>query len=251
VGVDRRERIEAAVKAIAALRFDGLVTLERAVMVAERTETMHVSWEGQAATKLTVYVGRHERLGGVPAYEAVVDLLHRRGIAGATVLLGVDGTIDGVRRRARFFAANTDVPLLVVAVGSAQRVAAAIDALDDPIFTLERVSKGPVGTPWEKLTLYSSEPTGAHLRLVRALRKGGAAGATCLRGIWGYSDASAPHGDRLFALRRRVPVVTTVVDEAARIERYHRIASGSGLLIREGVPFASMRQKGKRGLGIE
>jgi len=31
------------------------------------------------ATKLTVYVGRHERANGRPAYEAVVGLLRERG----------------------------------------------------------------------------------------------------------------------------------------------------------------------------
>jgi PII-like signaling protein len=233
VAVDSQERIERLRPEVEATVREGLVTLES---TSEAPPARDV--------KLTVYCGRSQ-------FRAVVDVLHRNGVEGATVLLGVDGTMDRERRRARFFAANTDVPLLVVAVGSAQRIAAALDALDDPIFTLERVSEGPVGTPWEKLTLYSSEPTGAHLRLIRALRQAGAGGATCLRGIWGYSGESSPHGDRLFALRRRVPVVTTVVDEAARIEHWHEIASGSGLLVREGVPFASMRQKGKPGPGIE
>ena len=49
------------------------------------------------ATKLTIYVGRQERSTGSPAFVAVCDLLHRRGVAGATVLLGVDGTAHGVR----------------------------------------------------------------------------------------------------------------------------------------------------------
>ena len=47
------------------------------------------------ATKLTVYLGRQERVYRVPAFIAVCDLLHRRGIAGATALLGVDGTAHG------------------------------------------------------------------------------------------------------------------------------------------------------------
>jgi PII-like signaling protein len=233
VAVDARKRIEAIRADVETMMGEGLVTTER---------TADSLPEGDV--KLTVYCGRSE-------FRGVVDVLHRNGVEGATVLLGVDGTIGGEHRRARFFAPNTGVPLLVVAVGSAPRVAAALASLDDPLFTLERVSPGPVGTPWEKLTLFSSEPTGAHLRLIRGLRKAGAAGATCLRGIWGYSGDAAPHGDRLFALRRRVPVVTTVVDEAARIERWHEIASGSGLLIREGVPFTSMRHKGKAGAGIE
>jgi PII-like signaling protein len=48
----------------------------------------------------------------------VCDLLHRRGVAGATVLLGVDGTAHGERKRARFLGGNTDVPMMIIAVGS-------------------------------------------------------------------------------------------------------------------------------------
>jgi PII-like signaling protein len=53
--------------------------------------------------------------------------------------------------------------------------------------------------------------------LVRALRRAGSAGATSLRGIWGFHGDHAPHGDTLWQLRRRVPVVTLVVDTPARI----------------------------------
>ena len=80
--------------------------------------------DGQSgdAAKLTVYVGRQERIGGQPAYRAVCDLLHRQGFAGATVLLGVDGTAHGERHRARFFSRNVNVPLMIIAVGSRAQV---------------------------------------------------------------------------------------------------------------------------------
>src|SRR4051794_34534533 len=122
LAVDRRAAIEAALADVRALpTFSGLVTLERALLLAgDELARPH----GDAAAiltgrtaKLTVYVGRQERAGGGPAQVAVVDLLHRRGIAGATVLLGVDGTAGGERRRARFFARNAAVPVMVVAVG--------------------------------------------------------------------------------------------------------------------------------------
>jgi PII-like signaling protein len=237
VAVDSDERIEALRPSVEAMVEEGLVTLERTA--GELPD---------ARVKLTVYCRRAD-------FRAVVDVLHRHGVEGATVLLGVDGTMHGERRRARFFAANTGVPLMVVAVGSPERVAAAISELGDPPHTLERVSEGSVGTPWEKLTVYSSEPAGVHLRLIRRLRARRSAGATCLRGIWGYSGHEAPHGDRLLALRRRVPVVTTVVDTAERMPEWLAIAAElagpRGLVIREGVPWASVRQKGIRGPGIE
>jgi PII-like signaling protein len=237
IAVDSDDRIEAVRGEVEAMVDEGLMTLER---TADELPERRV--------KLTVYCPRAE-------FRPVVELLNRHGVEGATVLLGVDGTMHGERRRARFFAANTDVPLLVVAVGSSERVATAMTALGNPLHTLERVSDGPVGTPWEKLTMYSSEPAGVHLHLIRRLREAGAAGATCLRGIWGYSGEEDPHGDRLLALRRRVPVVTAVVDTAERMPEWLAIASElappGGLLIREGVPSASVWQKGKRGPGIE
>ena len=58
----------------------------------------------------------------LPAFMAVCDLLHRRGIAGATALLGVDGTAHGQRQRAAFFSRNTEVPMMVIAVGTGERL---------------------------------------------------------------------------------------------------------------------------------
>ena len=49
----------------------------------------------------------------------------------------------------------------------------------------------------------------------RAARGRGAAGATSLRGIWGYHGDHAPHGDSFWQLRRRVPIVTVIVDTPA------------------------------------
>ncbi|MFL5842613.1 MAG: DUF190 domain-containing protein, partial [Thermoleophilaceae bacterium] len=88
VAVDTRERIESALGDVRQFDFDGLVTLERARMLTGRVDAVELPHE---EAKLTVYVGRQERVAGRPAHEAIVDLLHRRGVAGATVLLGVDG----------------------------------------------------------------------------------------------------------------------------------------------------------------
>ena len=66
-------------------------------------------------------VGRHERAAGRPAHEAVVGVLHRHGVAGATVLLGVDGTAARAPPpRALLRRATRDVPLMVIAVGTAR-----------------------------------------------------------------------------------------------------------------------------------
>jgi PII-like signaling protein len=269
VAVDERSRVQRALEEVSRLAFDGLVTLERArMLIAPPADGVARGMSRSADTKLTVYVGRHDRIGGRPAYEALVAFLHDRGVAGATVLLGVDGTAHGIRQRARFFAANASVPLMVIAVGDGARVDALtpelLAMLDRPLVTVEavRVCKrdglrlaeptelpdaDPAGLAmWQKLMVYSGEQARAdgepiHLALVRALRREGCAGATCLRGIWGYHGDHAPHGDRLWQLRRRVPIVTVVVDTPARVRRLafpvvDALTRGAGLVTSEMVP---------------
>jgi PII-like signaling protein len=251
VAVDTRPRIEAALADVNRLSFDGLVTLERARLL---TGTLSEAPPIDAPTKLTVYIGRHERIGGKPAYEAVVDLLLRAGIAGATVLLGVDGTAHGVRRRARFFGANADVPLMIISVGDGPRISALLPELGRrlarPLITIERarvlkrdgarlaVPDPLPSTVWQKLMVYSGG--GVNHELIRELRLAGAAGATVLRGIWGYHGERPPHGDTLWQLRRRVPVVTVIVDTPERIRSWFgvvdRLTEHSGLVTGEMVP---------------
>jgi PII-like signaling protein len=87
-----------------------------------------------------------------------------------------------------------------------------------------------------------------YVELARRLLQAGAAGATCLRGVWGYHGDHAPHGDGLLALRHRVPVLTVVVDTPARIRRWFAIVDEltdeSGLVTCETVP--AFRARGRR-----
>jgi PII-like signaling protein len=280
VAVDTRQRIEAALNEVIELHFDGLVTLERARMLAGRISAApELPWRNQAETKLTVYIGRQDRVNGRPGYEAVVSLLHQRGIAGATVLLGVDGTAHGVRQRARFFARNASVPLMVIAVGDSARVAELLPELSAmlprPLVTLERVrvckrdgtklaepSRLPESDPsglgvWQKLMIYSGEQSRVngeplHHALLHSLLQAKAAGATSLRGVWGYHGDHQPHGDFFWQLQRRVPILTVIVDTPERIRRWFalvdELTEHTGLVTSEMVPAyratAANRQSG-------
>jgi PII-like signaling protein len=229
VAVDERTRIEALAGEVGELARDGLVTVEPARLVRDAAGGAP---RIDGPTKLTVYVGRGERVGERSAARAVVDVLHRHGMAGASVLLGVDGTAHGVRHRAAFVGRNADVPVMVVAVGDAAPAAAAADELSvllaHPLMTIEAVAVlkrdglrladppaleagGAIG-----LTVYASQVSRAgelplHTALLARLRRANAPGATVLRGIWGYHGDHEPHGDRLLALRRRVPVMAVVI----------------------------------------
>lgn len=267
IAVDTRPRVEAALRDIERLHFSGLVTLERAQLVTGGFEAVESPSTLDEAAKLTVYLGRRERVGSTPAYAAVVELLHRRGIAGAAVLLGVDGTVHGVRRRATFFGRNAEVPLMVIAVGDGSRIGALLPELGtllaQPLVTLERVRvckrdgellSAPAQVAqaddaglgiWQKLVVYAGEQSrhaGQPLSsgLLRALRGAGASGATTVRGVWGYHGAHAPHGDSFRQLRRRVPMLTVIVDTPERIREWFTIVDAftdeTGLVTSEVVP---------------
>ena len=87
-----------------------------------------------------------------------------------------------------------------------------------------------------------------YVELVRRLRAAGAAGATAMRGIWGYSGDHAPHGDTVRSIRRRVPVVTTVIDRPQSIRAWWEIVKEvtreSGLVTSEIVPAFQIRDRG-------
>lgn len=267
VAVDTRARIEAVLDDVIALKRKGLMTLERARLLSGEIVEVALPEELHEATKLTIYVGRQERVYRAPAFMAVCDLLYRRDIAGATAFLGVDGTLRGDRERARFFGRNRDVPMMVIAVGEGSRIARVLPELGGllrrPLLTLERVRvckrdgeliERPHALPatdehgfevWQKLMIYTSEASKhgghpVHTALVRRLREAGLAGATALRGIWGFHGDHAPHGDRALSLARHVPVTTIVIDKPERIaagfDIVDELTAERGLVTSEMVP---------------
>ncbi len=281
VAVDERIRVEALLDDLRQIDHRGLVTLERARMLRGDIGPGTLPEQLHEATKLTIYVGRQERVYRTPAFVAVCDLLHRRGIDGASVLLGVDGTVHGERARARFFGRNADVPMMIIAVGPGERIARVLPELGGllrrPLVTLERVRvckrngelvERPHALPgtdehglamWQKLMVYTSERAmhdgqPVHQALVRRLRETGARGATVLRGIWGFRGDRPPHGDRLFQLGRRVPVVTIIIDAPDRIARsfdiVDELTTGHGVVTSELVPALTVITEHERRGGL-
>lgn len=267
VAVDARARIESLLDDVLAIKRRGLVTLERARMVADARAEPALPQELAEATKLTIFLGRQDRADGAPAYVAVTELLHQRGFVGVTALLGVDGTRLGERQRARFFGRNVDVPMMLITIGGGEQAAAIVPELaamlTKPVITLERVRvckrdgellARPHDLPrtdaeglalWQKLTIHTSEDMRAgthplHRELVQRLRAANVAGATTIRGIWGFNGARPPGGDRLLQVHRHVPAMTVVVDTPERIatafEIVDDLTTTAGLVTSEMVP---------------
>ncbi|HWS91622.1 MAG TPA: DUF190 domain-containing protein [Mycobacterium sp.] len=280
VAVDTRKTIEALLDPVLAIKQRGLVTLERARLLREEIGPLQLADELHEAVKLTIYVGRKERVYGVPAYIAICDLMYRRRLAGASVFLGVDGTAHGQRQRARFFDRNTDVPMMIIAVGSGELIGRVLPELGGllrrPLITLERVRvckrdgellERPHALPqadergvplWQKLMIYTSESARyggvpIHRALLQQLRRRKTPdGATVLRGIWGFHGDHQPHGDKLLSLSRHVPVVTVIIDTPANIAEsfdvVDELTRDEGLVTSEMVP-ALVSNEGDNGQG--
>ena len=266
VAFDTQPRIEILLERVRAITGHGLITLERARLLNAPVAEADVV-PGPDAVKLTIYLGRHERVGSHSAHTAVVECLHRHGVAGASVLLGVDGTVCGARQRAGFLARNMQVPVMIQSVGESVAIARTLgeiaEMLKHPAMTLERVrvckrdgvllaepprtlDADATGLAyWQKLVVYASEQTRyehqpLHSALIRRLRREGAAGATSLRGQWGYHGEHQPHGERFWSIRRHVPVLTVLLDTPAKMQRWFEIVDEmtreTGLVTSEAVP---------------
>jgi PII-like signaling protein len=229
--IDTAHRIGALAEEVAA-------RVDRCVITVERGHLLPGPQTDAQTVRLSLHLGRRHRIAGAPGYIAVCAVLHRHGFAGADVYLGVDGTVTGQRRRARFFSRNADVPLSVAGVGTAAAAEAAVDELStllpDAMFTVEptlvcksdgRRLADPAAAdgPFCKLAVHASESSRhdgrpIHRALIQQLKDSEhASGATALRAIWGFRGAERPHGDRFLQLARHVPVTTIILDTAPNI----------------------------------
>lgn len=259
--IDHPERILALTDAVAAMTSRGVITLQRGHDMTSDPPSAPPERAGDV--HLSLYLGRKQRVAGEHGYIAACDVLHRLGFAGAEVLLGVDGTVAGQRRRAHFFSNNSDVPLLVAGVGTVAQTNAAVKELramlTGPLFTVEQIlvcknDGQKLADPRElagtgsflKLTVRTAEDTRSggqpiHRALIQRLKDSDhASGATVLRGMWGYLGAERPHGDHFLQLARRVPVSTVIIDTAPNIAASYEIVDEltehDGLVTCEVVP---------------
>jgi PII-like signaling protein len=91
-----------------------------------------------------IYIGESDTWHGRPLYEAIVHMLRDRGLAGATVLRGIEGF--GARHHlhtTRILSLSTDLPILIEVVDEEARIRAVLPEIDamvaDGLITLERV----------------------------------------------------------------------------------------------------------------
>lgn len=96
------------------------------------------------ALLVRIYIGESDHHDGRPLYEAIVQLLRQRGLAGATVLRGIEGFGRNARvHTTRILHLSGDLPVLIEAVDEEAKVRAILPELDamvgEGLITLERI----------------------------------------------------------------------------------------------------------------
>ena len=100
--------------------------------------------ESNDARLLRIFIGESDTHEGRPLYQAIVETLRRNGLAGATVLRGIEGFGKSSRlHTAHILRLSEDLPIVIECVDTGDNVEAVLPALDemigDGLVTLERV----------------------------------------------------------------------------------------------------------------
>jgi PII-like signaling protein len=102
---------------------------------------MRIEGEGML---LRIFIGESDHWHGKPLYRAIVERVREAGLAGTTVLRGIEGFgAQSHLHTARILRLSEDLPVVVEIVDSADRIQAILPAIDemvgDGLVTLEKV----------------------------------------------------------------------------------------------------------------
>ena len=83
---------------------------------------------------LRIFIGESDRWHGKPLYEAIVEHARKEGLAGATVLRGLEGF--GAHSRlhtSRLLRLSEDLPVVIEIVDSEEQIQRVLPALDEMV----------------------------------------------------------------------------------------------------------------------
>lgn len=83
---------------------------------------------------LRIFIGEADDYEGRPLYQAVMETLRQEGVAGATVLRGVEGFgKSSLLHTANLLRMSADLPILIECVDTAERIEEMMPILDEMI----------------------------------------------------------------------------------------------------------------------
>jgi hypothetical protein len=93
---------------------------------------------------LRIFIGESDTWHGKPLYEAIVQVARSEGLAGATVLRGIEGFgADSRLHTSRILRLSEDLPVVIEIVDTAEKVERVLPKLDEMVgegmLTIERV----------------------------------------------------------------------------------------------------------------
>ena len=135
--IESREKVEELLPALYGMVTDGLIEVQDTAVV-KRTRTLAAAeakpahWRTEGAAKLMrIFLGEADRWHESPLYEAIVQKLRMMEIAGATVYRGILGYgAKGHEHKASFFHPMRDLPVMISAIDTAEKIAAAAEAIE-------------------------------------------------------------------------------------------------------------------------
>lgn len=96
------------------------------------------------ALQVRIYIGEADHESGKPLYQAIVERLRERGVAGATVMRGIEGFgANAHLHTTRLLRLSEDLPVVIEVVDEAERIRAILPELDalvgDGLITIQPV----------------------------------------------------------------------------------------------------------------
>jgi PII-like signaling protein len=93
---------------------------------------------------LRIFIGESDRYGGMPLFEWIVREARRNGLAGATVLRGLEGFgARSLLHTAKILRLSSDLPVVIEIVDTDEKIEAFLPHIDDAIaeglMTVEKV----------------------------------------------------------------------------------------------------------------
>jgi PII-like signaling protein len=135
--VDTPEKVEEVLPALYEMVTDGLIEVQDTTVVklarraAEPVPVVAHERQAGPAKLLRVFLGEADKWHGEPLYEAIVKQLRMLEIAGATVYRGVLGYgAKGHEHKRSFWHPMRDLPVMISVVDTAEKVAAASQAIE-------------------------------------------------------------------------------------------------------------------------
>ncbi len=92
-----------------------------------------MKFEGEGRL-LRIFIGESDRWHGKPLYEAIVQVARREGLAGATVIRGIEGFgADSRLHTSRILRLSEDLPVVIEIVDRPERIDAVLPMLDEMV----------------------------------------------------------------------------------------------------------------------